>query len=458
MFHQGTRPCTVLCQSVDPRRNCRRELVLLIATIELLFNPSIVSAQRGMGHGSRPLICVHDCSNRGDEARPEDDLKDFNRIMAVQATPEQSAAFVDTVRDMQSADAELQKLRDLLQKKLPAPSLSKSGVAVNLAVDKARTGVQAFLASFSPLQKSGLRELTRKLEVADNDVTKDLSSLRGLLESQKATEQSMTDSTASLEKGIASFQKEQLALGGEMGIILPTTELTFNLPLVMTAVDIAGDTVTVPVSASASRTFAVEGHNVFALQFVADLSDLQDKIADILRARLPKVPVCGVRVELREARVSSEPPATRVITQLHLERWICPPHQAPLELADGEGEFDVQLTPKIEKNATLQLVSETARLNADGFVHDSLVGDIGEQLRDEITTSFLASAQRSTDPNLILPAVAKEMATMQKAEFHQQGGHLTLVTEGRLEFSDDQVNQFATQLREQVSARQTPPQ
>ena len=458
MFHEGTRPCTVLCQSVDPRRKCRREFVLLIATIELLCSPPIMSAQRGMGHSSRPLICVHDCSSRGDEARPEDDLKDFNRIMAVQATPEQSATFADTVRDMQSAAAELQKLRDILQTKSSESSSSKSELAVSLAVDKARAGIQAFLASFSPPQKSGLKELTKKLEVADSDVTKDLGLLHGFLESQEAAEQNMVDSAASLEKGIASFQKEQLALGGEMGIILPTTELTFNLPLVTTAVDIAGDSVIVPASASASRISAVEGHNVFAVQFVADLSDLQDKITDILRARLAKVPVCGVRVEIREARVSSEPPASRVITQLHLEHWICPPHQVPLELADGEGEFDVQLTPKIAKNATLQLVSETSRLNAEGFVRDSLIGDVGEQLRDEITTSFLASAQRSTDPSLILPAVAKGMASMQKAEFHQQAGHLTLVTEGLLEFSDDQVNQFAAQLREQVSARQTPPQ
>lgn len=452
MFPRWIRLSSRFCH----RRILPPTITVSITGIALLTTPGAMLGQR-TGHNSRPLICVHDCRDPTDTT-PDDDLKDFNRTMAVQATPEQSKAFTVLVQDVQAASARLQAFRGLLQKGTASPALSDPEAILAQAIAKVRTGTQTFVASFSAAQKSGLKDLTKKVEEADSGVAMQIGMLDEIVQPKKAVSENIADSAAILDKALASYQKEQLTLGREMGIILPSTDLSFNLPPATSSVEIGGGVISIPASGTVSRISAVDGHNLFSLNIAIDLSDLQQNITGILRAQLTRSPPCGERIEIREATLTDEAPATDVVTRLHLERWICPPGQGwagPTELATGDGTIDVKLTPAIEKDGSLGLVSEIGRIDADGFLRESLRGSLGSTLRNEITASILSVMRKATDLKAILPPSAQGVATVQKAHFQETAARLSLALDGQMEFSDDQTKQFVSQLNQRLSTQQT---
>ena len=84
---------------------------LLVIGAALIANPRALRAQRGGGggHNSMPVICVHDCSVR-EGMSSDDDLKDFRRVVALQATPDQRAAFAKIAQYTQAASDQLKNL------------------------------------------------------------------------------------------------------------------------------------------------------------------------------------------------------------------------------------------------------------------------------------------------------------------------------------------------------------
>jgi len=150
-----------------------------------------------------------------------------------------------------------------------------------------------------------------------------------------------------------------------------------------------------------------------------------------------------------------------VVARLHFEHWVCPPdQQSPMEVAGGDGTIEVKLTPSVEAKTGLSLVSEITRVDASGFLRDSIrSGDLGVTLREQIAASILSALQKGTDLKATLPPVAQESATLVKAQFHDAGAdQLNLVLDGQLQFSDEQTQQFAVQLKQRLSAQGTTPQ
>jgi hypothetical protein len=130
-----------------------------------------------------------------------------------------------------------------------------------------------------------------------------------------------------------------------------------------------------------------------------------------------------------------------------------------MEVTAGDGAIEVKLTPSVEPNTGLGLISEISRVDADGLLRDLLrSGDLGATLRDQIAASLLSALQKGTDLKATLPAAAQESATIQKAQFQSAGAdQLSLVLDGQLRFSDDQTKQFATQLKQRLSAQGASP-
>ena len=110
MFHHGSRLPSVFRHVVSLGIVCgfrvsASGLAALMIGIVLLAGPTTVVAQRhgggggggaaGSGNNSRPIICLHDCPALREGLSAEDDLKDFRRSIAVQASDEQRAAFVE---------------------------------------------------------------------------------------------------------------------------------------------------------------------------------------------------------------------------------------------------------------------------------------------------------------------------------------------------------------------------
>jgi hypothetical protein len=474
MFHKGTRRPGVSAHGVSTLRasafrvSARYRSVpgvaVLIVGIALLASPRSTFAQHGGGGGGG-----HGSPSGGGAGRPggvseKDDLKDFHRAMAVRATAQQSATFASLVQDAQAASAQLQAFRGSLQKAPASSALSDRAATLDQAIEKVRTGSKNFLASFSSVQKSGLKDIAKKLAKADSDLAKQIKALDQIVQTPKPDNEQIANSAANLDKALASFQSEQLALGTEMSILLPSDgqNLAFNLPPVTSAINIGGQPISIAASGVASRTSAENGLNLFSLKLVANLSDLQQNITGILRSQLTRSPRCGERIEIQQATLTPLAPASRVVAHLHLERWVCPPGsggESPMEVADDDGEIEVKLTPSLEQNAGLGLVSEITRVDATGFLRDMLrSGDLGATLRDQIAASLLSALQKGTDLKATLPPAAQESATIQKAQFQSAGAdQLSLVLDGQLQLSDEQTKQFATQLKQHLAAQGASP-
>jgi hypothetical protein len=477
MFHKGTRLPVVSACGVYMRRTSVPGVAVSIVGIALLASPGGVLAQRGGGRtqpgaNSKPLICVHDCLEPHSGLGPEED-KELQRIMAVQANAQQTAAFASLMRDTQAASAQLQALRQLLQK-VPIPGAATRSDRVNAldqAIEKAHIGNRNFLASLSPTQESGLKDISKKLEKADSELTKQVKDLDQVVATARETGERIANSAANLEKTFASFQDEQLALGREMSIVLPSDaqNLALSLPVVKSTIDVAGQSISIPVSGAVSRTSAADGLNIFGLRMVADLTDLQQNVTAALRSLLDRSPRCGERVEIHQVTLAPLAPATLVMVPLHYERWICPRvmgSETQTELATGEGAIEIKLTPSIERNtpeqntpeqsARLALLSEISRVNGSGLLRESLLsGPLGAELRDQITTSLLPLMQKGADLKSTLPLAAQESAALQKVHFQDAGaGRLNLVLDGQLQLSDEQTKQFAAQLQQRLSAQE----
>ena len=471
MFQKGTRCPGVSAQGVSALRASALRIsvpgvAVLIVGIALLISPGSMLAQHGGGGGHGMPTGTGGGAGRPAGVSEKDDLKDFHQAMAVQATVEQRAAFATVAQDAQAASDRLKTFRELLQKVPASSPLSDRATTLDQAIEKARASNKNFLASFSSKQKSGLKDIAKKLAKADSDLDKQVKTLDQIVQSPKPESEQIANSAASLDKALASFQSEQLALGREMSILLPSggQDLAFNLPKVTSSINIAGQPISIPASGAVSRTSAENGHNLFSLKLTADLSDVQHNITGILRSRLTRAPRCGERIEVQEAMLTPLMPASVVVAHLHFERWICPPgQQSPMEVAAGEGTLEVKLTPSVEPtnepNAGLGLVSEITRVDASGLLRDLLrSGDLGATLRDQIAASLLAAVQKGADLKTTLPPAARESATIQKAQFQDAGaGQLSLVLDGQLQLSDEQTTQFATQLKQRLSAQGASP-
>jgi hypothetical protein len=449
MFHQQTRLFDVFA--------------LLIVAIAFLPSPCRMLAQRGGGaHVAKPVICVYDCPNT-DGLSSSDDLKQFHRVMAMQATPEQRAAFAKVAQYTQAASDQLQLFRES-PGKIPASSPLSDRIAdLSQAIARARAGSQNFLTSFSSAQKSGLKDITSRLEKADSELDTQIKTLDRTVQSPHPESEQISSSAAGLDKSLAGFQSEQLALGTEMGIVLPADgqDLAFNLPKVTTSIDLGGEPVSIAASGAVSRTSADNGRNLFSVKVVADLSELQQNITGILRSQLTRASHCGERVQISQATLTPLAPASLVVVNVHYERWICPPggRENAIEVANGDAVIEVKLTPSVEQNTGLGLAPEITHVETQGFLRVLLrSGDLGVTLRDQIVAALLSAMRKAADLKAALPPAARESATLQKAQFQSAGAdQLNLLLEGQLQLSDEQTNQFAAQLKQRLAAQGTSP-
>jgi len=182
----------------------------LVCGIVLLLNPYALLAQRRGGHGAgtaRPPA--------GESSTA--DLKDFKRAIALQATPDQVAQFRRLTESTQVARKSVQDLVKLAEN-ASKTDLFRSTDHLAGALDKAQTDNQNFLQSFSDVQKSGLKEITKKLGKANSDVTKRSKALTRDLERSRIAGQQISGAAEELDKALSDLQARQFAIGSEMGI------------------------------------------------------------------------------------------------------------------------------------------------------------------------------------------------------------------------------------------------
>ena len=166
----------------------------------------------GGGRGGAP---------RGTGTSSDSSLQDFNHALAVQATPDQASRFQSLAKNAEDARKQAEDLLRLAAKADSPAEFRQHVTALKDAVEDLQAGNKAFVSSFSKSQKSGLKDLTKKLDKADSAIAKEKKALEHRLGLPQGDDEGVASVADRMEKALADFQAQQLSLGKEMGIELP---------------------------------------------------------------------------------------------------------------------------------------------------------------------------------------------------------------------------------------------
>jgi hypothetical protein len=444
-----------------------------------LAHPVAAAAQRHDGGGSSTGGGINGSvsgSNRPTGIDEKDAaLKDFQQTLAEQATSLQIAEFQALVKSTLAAQSELQSLLQQLRGASATPDSARRST-LDPALEDARNRNKKFQEGFSEPQKSGLKDIAKRLAKADSDLEQEEKKLDQSLD-LKSPSPDLVAHAESLDKALTDFFNQQLALGREMSITLANAQdVAFTLSQVKTVVRIGRQTIPIAVSGVLSQIAAQGGQRTFQLELVADLSPLQQNITDVMRAQLETSATCGERLAIRQATLTPSAPATVLTLWLHYERWLCTggPRTAT-ELAEGDGKAEFKLTttlgqpntgqpntgqPTLDAPNTLKVTAVFGRIDATGMFAEALrSGSLGDDLRDQVAQSVLSAVRAASDFKVALPPAIQNSAVLQTAKFQNWGaGGLSVVVEGRIELSNEQTTQLAAQLNQALSAQGTPAQ
>jgi hypothetical protein len=435
-------------------------LKTIILAAALLACSSTLFAQRGGGRVGGGLAGGTGLSqgNHASGVDEKDDLKDFHDVLAVQATSQQIIDYVGMLKDSAAAGEELQGLTAQLNKENNAPEIGNRSSTLVQAIEKARDEDKNFLEGFSEPQKSGLKEITKRLIKTDSELAQQAKVLDQAIEAKAAGPQ-IASSAQGVEHALTNFQHAQLDLGEEMSIAAANSAqvYAFNLPPVKNSITFANQPIDIITSGLVSKGVAESGQNSFKLELTADLSDLQHEITEVLRDQLEKADRCGEQITIRNATLTPAEPGSLVDVQLHFERWACFGKGPGTEMAEGNATIDVKLTPAVGEDGALRLVPEVKRIDADGLVGELLrSGSLGETLRDEIRQSLLSVVRQSGDFNTTLPPAAKGNAKLERAKFEGTGsGKLMVVLDGEIRVSDERATSLTSELKERAASQAT---
>jgi hypothetical protein len=442
--------------------------VVFLAAALAIF-PCVMLAQHGGGGGHIGGPSAGGTGlNGGNHAtgvNAKDDLRDFHEIMAVQATSEQKTAFAAMLKSTALASSELQSFTEQLIKGNNAPETSRRDKDLGDALEMARTLNKRFLEGFSEAQKSGLKEMIKRLGKADSEVGQQSRALDQAFESKIASSQ-MANVAGGLGHALELFQHEQVGLGEEMSIEAASgaQEASYTLRAMKNTANIANQAVTVVTSGVVSKPEVDAGQNTFAVELTADITDLQHSMTEVLRSQLNQANRCGERIEIATAQLTPEQPAGLITAQLHYERWTCNSmlgRDDMNEMVEGNGTIAVKLTPAVAQDGTLQLNAKIEQVEADGLLGELLRSDtLGEKLRDKIAACVLSVLDQGGDFKAALPSGTRDFASLKQAHFQDMGaGRLMMVMDGEIRVSSEQVAALTTVLKRQSEmAEQTPVQ
>jgi hypothetical protein len=421
---------------------------MVLITI-LLVTATLAAAQHHGGHGMGGGIAGNS-GGRPTGIDEKDSLKDFHQALAVQASEQQIAEFQQVVR---SANVAVDRVL-LFQKQAAAPG--REGVtSLDQAVENARVRNKQFLSGFSEAQKSGLKETVKRVEKSDADLDQEEKRLDQSLEAEFVGSE-VASRAESLHKALAAFSDSQLSLGREMGINLASEQdVTFTLPIVRTPVRLGRRNIQIDTAGDLTQTGVAGDLRTFQLEESADLSDLQQNLAEVMSAQLASSKTCGDHLSVKRAVLMVAAPASTLELLLHFERWSCTrmPGQVSEELGEGDGTVELQLLPTIEGNS-LHFTAKFKRIDASGMMGQELrSGDAGDELREQAAKTILTATLAATDLKKTLPLALQNGAAIQTAKFQSFGtGGVELLEEGPVTLSNAQVAALAAQLNQVPAA------
>jgi len=429
----------------------------------LLVYPCGMMAQHGggggTGGGSAGGGGLSGGGGRATGVSEKDELKDFREVLAVQATSQQIVQYAAMVKSSEVASAELRSFQERLDKEKSGSELVSRGATVDQALERARIENKKFLDGLSERQKSGLKEITKKLTKADSDLEQQAKVLDQVVADAKSVLQQIAGSAQSLDHTLTSFRSQQADLGTEMsiGTASKSAESTYAILPVRNSIKFSDQAIAITTSGVIFKGVAEGGQNTFKVELTADLSDLQQNITEVLRTQLNKADRCGEQIAIRSASLTPTAPSSLVVVQLHFERWACFGRDTVNEMAEGNGTIEVKLTPAVGEDGSLRLAADIGRIDAEGLVGDSLrSGSLGETVRDAVAQSVFSAIRQGGDFKVTLPATAQGYATLRHAQFQGTGsGKLMAVLDGEIRVSDEKATALTSELTGRASSQET---
>ena len=423
----------------------------------LLAHPCAIFAQHGGGGhvgGSAAGGGGLSSGNHATGVDAKDDLRDFHEILAVQASSEQKAAYAAMLKSTVTAGAKLQGFIAVLAKENNASEVANRDKSFEEAIDVARTLNKKFLEGFSEAQKSGLKEITKRLGKADSELAQQAKALDQEVEGN-ATGAQIAGTARNLEGAVTGFQREQTDLGEEMSIATSSknSDVAFSLPTMKNTVNFSNQAFVITTAGAISKAVENGGQNLFEMELTADLSDLQQTIAGVLRAQLDKADQCGERIALQTANLTPQEAIGLVVVQLHFERWTCTTmfgRQNMNEIVEGNATIEVKLAPAVAENGALRVTAQMGHIDAEGLIAELLrSGALGEWLRDKIADSTLTVLQQGADFKAALPDGTRSYAALRRAKFEGTGsGRLIAVLDGDIRVPNENLAAVTHALQE----------
>ena len=146
------------------------------------------------------------------------ELETFGRIVAIQARPDQVDYFNSAIA---STDQALQESRELQRLGAAAKNIAlvnSMSLTLRDSLDDVEHYNGRLLASFTKLQESELKKLTKPLRESYTQVSRQARIVQQLMEPGKVVPDQLATGAANLEKALSDFRTDQIRLGREMGI------------------------------------------------------------------------------------------------------------------------------------------------------------------------------------------------------------------------------------------------
>jgi len=426
---------------------------LLAIFAAFFFLPYAALGQRGAGGMGGATAGGGGLSGRSGMASgidTKDDLKDFHDVLALQASSQQVAECNLMLKTTESALEELKALVDHLKSSNPA-ELRNSENDVTQKTKAARTANAKFVDHLSDQQKSGLRENLKRLSKTDSDLAQQLRALDIQISEGKPESQQIATSAEALDHALVAFHSEQLALGKEMSVGVRTDAqgTIFSAPPVKKSVKIEDQSVSFTTKAVFSKTEVPGDDSRLRIVLTSDMSDLQQRLTDILRAELNKSDACGEQITVQSADLEPSAPASLVRVELHYERWACIGRGSANEMVEGNGTIEVKLAPSVSDSGILALVPTIGSVDAQGLVGELLrSGPLGETVRGDVAGSVLSAIRQGADYKALLPPAAEGNVKLQQVRFQGTGANrLSFVSECEIKVSPEKMTLLLTQLK-----------
>jgi hypothetical protein len=186
--------------------------ILVFVLVAALLTPIQLLSQRGGGRGGRST----GGSGAGSAQQDSQEMKDFRRAYALQASPEQISDFKALSKTTKEA-RELARSLHQMGTADKESNFSQQQSALEIAIDKATSGTNEFIRGLSKTQESELKNLTHDLRKADSEVSKQWKAL-GQEFGRKAGEKRIATGAEHLDMALEKLQRGQGAIATEMSI------------------------------------------------------------------------------------------------------------------------------------------------------------------------------------------------------------------------------------------------